>query len=85
MFKHITCVSQRVENIDTAPYYVDQMLRKAMQTKKPVYLEVPYDMQTMDVDAPTKPLDLMLDQSSISNLEAALQETVTLLHRSRTR
>ncbi|MEL0608436.1 thiamine pyrophosphate-binding protein [Vibrio echinoideorum] len=85
MFKHITCVSQRVESIDTAPYYVDQMLRKAMQTKKPVYLEVPYDMQTMDVDAPTKPLDLMLDQSSISNLEAALQETVTLLHRSRTR
>lgn len=85
MFKHITCASQRVEDIRTAPFEIDQMLRKAMQTKKPIYLEVPYDLQTMEVDAPLRPLDLMMSQSSTTNLEAALQETVSILHKSKTR
>lgn len=85
MFKHITCASQRVVDLGTATFEVDQMLRKAMQTKKPVYLEVPYDLQTALVDAPTRPLDLMLEQSSSSNLNAALEASVALLEKSKTR
>lgn len=85
MFKHITCASQRLVDLSTATFDVDQMLRKAMQSKKPVYLEVPYDLQTAMVDAPTRPLDLMLEQSSSSNLNAALEASVTLLEKSKTR
>lgn len=85
IFKHITCVSHRVENIKTATFEIDQMLRTAMQTKKPVYLEVPYDLQTARVAAPIRPLDLMLSQSSSSNLDAALENTLALIKASRTR
>ncbi|ACJ27424.1 Pyruvate decarboxylase [Shewanella piezotolerans WP3] len=85
MFKHITCASQRLVDLSTATFDVDQILRKAMQTKKPVYLEVPYDLQNAMVDAPTRPLDLMLEQSSAVNLNAALEASVALLEKSKTR
>lgn len=85
IFKHITCASHRVEDIRTAPFEIDQMLRKSMQSKKPVYLEVPYDLQTMEVDAPIRPLDLMMQQSSATNLEVALQEAVQLIRKAKTR
>ncbi|WP_285163405.1 thiamine pyrophosphate-binding protein [Shewanella goraebulensis] len=85
MFKHITCASKRLIDVSTATFEVDQMLRKAIQTKKPVYLEVPYDLQTALVPAPTRPLDLMLEQSSMTNLNAALEASVALLEKSHTR
>ncbi|MCG9658796.1 thiamine pyrophosphate-dependent enzyme [Vibrio mediterranei] len=85
VFEHITVASHRVEKIETATFEIDNMLRKAMQYKKPIYLEIPYDLQTMLVDVPSKPLDLMLNQSSNANLNEALEVVYKILHNSKTR
>ena len=37
---------------------IDGMLETAFRKKKPCYLEIPYDLQTAEVDAPDAPLYL---------------------------
>lgn len=85
VFKNITVASIRLEKQSTAAFEIDNLLRKSMQTKKPVYLEIPYDMQTQLVDAPDHPLDLMLNQSSTVNMTQALKEAYEILAKSKTR
>jgi indolepyruvate decarboxylase len=85
VFKSITCSSQRIMLASAAAEEIDAMLRLSMQTKKPCYLEIPYDLQTTLIDAPTSNLDLMLNQSSAENLQAALNKTYELLKQSETR
>ncbi|KZK77853.1 Alpha-keto-acid decarboxylase [Pseudovibrio sp. W64] len=84
-FRPITAASHRLTRLETASAEIDDLSRTAMQRKKPVYLEIPYDLQLAEVEKPTEPLDLWLNQSSQVNLKAALCHTVGLLNSSQTR
>lgn len=85
VFTPITCVAKQILQIETATSDIDDVIRKILQTKKPAYLEIPYDMQLALVDAPTQPLDLLLFQSSQQNLAAAVEKTVELIQNSSSR
>ncbi|GEA49492.1 indolepyruvate decarboxylase [Vibrio inusitatus NBRC 102082] len=85
VFSNITVGAIRLEKQSTATYEIDNLLRKSVQAKKPVYLEIPYDIQTQLVDAPDQPLDLMLEQSSSVNMMKALKDAYEIISSSKTR
>ncbi|UJF18719.1 thiamine pyrophosphate-dependent enzyme [Vibrio sp. SS-MA-C1-2] len=85
VFENITIASERIMTAESAPVIIDTMLRKAYQMKKPIYLELPYDIQTTMIDAPTSELDLMLNQSSQHNLNIALDAAKSIIMASKTR
>jgi indolepyruvate decarboxylase len=85
VFENITVGSIRIEKKSTAAFEIDNLLRTAMQAKKPVYLELPYDIQTQLIDAPDQALDLMLNQSSTANMTKALKHAYEIISKSKTR
>ena len=85
VFDYITCAALRLTDISTAPREVDATLRCAVQQKKPVYLEIPYDLQLAEVSAPARPIDLMMKQSSTKNLEDSISAARALLQKSGSR
>ncbi|MFA0066785.1 thiamine pyrophosphate-binding protein [Vibrio breoganii] len=85
VFSNFTVGSKRLEKQSTAAYEIDNLLRKSIQAKKPVYLEIPYDIQTQLVDAPDHPLDSMLNQSSKTNMTKALKDAYEIISNSKTR
>ncbi len=84
-FRPITVAAHRLTRLETAPAEIDNIIRTALQKKKPVYLEIPYDLQLAEVNLPIEPFDLLLRQSSRVNLKAALCHAVGLLNSSKTR
>lgn len=85
IFSPITCISKQLMHIDTAPLEIDEVIRTCYQTKKPAYLEIPYDLQTALVDPPAAPIDLMLFQSSEQELAAAVENTLELINNASSR
>ncbi|MEW5249402.1 thiamine pyrophosphate-binding protein [Microbulbifer sp. 2201CG32-9] len=84
-FRPITVASHRLMSVATAPREIDEILRIAYQKKKPVYLEIPYDLQTEQVPLSGEPVDLILNQSSDKNLRAAVEATREILQKAKTR
>lgn len=85
VFTPITCVAKQLRQLETATSEVDSVIKKVFQTKKPAYLEIPYNLQLALVDAPIQALDLQLFQSSQSNLIAAVERTLELIRDSSSR
>ena len=55
--KEVTIKTLRLENLETAGSEIDELLMTAYNSKKPVYLEIPYDMQKAQIDAPKKKVE----------------------------
>lgn len=84
-FAPITVAAHRLMSAETAAQEIDDILRQSYQSKKPIYLEIPYDIQTAQIPVADHALDLMMHQSSDDGLKAAVAATVAVLKESRTR
>ncbi|WP_281612788.1 thiamine pyrophosphate-binding protein [Flammeovirga sp. SubArs3] len=73
VMSNFTVGSIRLENSETATEEIDQLLLKSYFQKKPVYLEIPYDLQKAEVAAPNKPLDLNKNISNPQKLSEAVE------------
>eukprot|EP00121_Abeoforma_whisleri_P010472 Awhi_evm1s9659 len=83
IFAPITAQSKRIMSVEEAADLIDNMIVTSMQTKKPVYLEIPYNLQIAEIHAPTKPLGFSTTrQSNGKNLNAAIQLTKKIIQES---
>ena len=54
IFKPITVGCERLIDAEIAPAKIDELLTLALNESKPVYLEIPYDIQVADCTAPSR-------------------------------
>ena len=84
VLKEVTISSIRLSSVDDASREIDNLLLTAFRNKKPVYLEIPYDLQQAMVDKPKHKLDLSLSLSVQDNLDAAVKQIVALISEAKT-
>jgi len=58
VYREVTIAAERLTSCADAPRVIDNLLLTAYRSKKPVYLEIPYDLQQGMVDTPKNKLDL---------------------------
>jgi len=68
IFEQLTGFSAVVTSADQAPAIIDQALLYCWQNKKPVYLEIPSDLQTCTCTSPRGPLALVPKKSKEATL-----------------
>lgn len=85
IFNAITISAQRIMRVEDAATIIDYMICASFQNKKPCYLEIPFDLQTAEIDAPESSLTPLLGGSSSERLEEAVEQAVTTIETSRNR
>ena len=81
VMKEVTIKTLRLENLETAGSEIDELLMTAYNSKKPVYLEIPYDMQKAQIDAPKRKLNLEKKLSNEKALKEAVSESISLIEK----
>ena len=85
VFRAITISAQRIMRVEDAATIIDDILCAAIQNKKPCYLEIPFDLQTAEIDAPDSPLATLLGGSSPQLLQAAVEQAVKTIENANSR
>jgi TPP-dependent 2-oxoacid decarboxylase len=78
VFTPITVQATRLMDAETAPDQIDEILMKSLNESKPVYLEIPYDIQEAECRAPGI-WHHRWPTSDASALQAAVDRTAELL------
>mmetsp|Transcript_85149 Transcript_85149/g.237661 ORF Transcript_85149/g.237661 Transcript_85149/m.237661 type:complete len:552 (+) Transcript_85149:79-1734(+) len=73
VFEPFTAAVARINSADEAAPRIDCLLRTALDTKRPVYLEIPYDMQKSEVLA-ASPLNYLPPRSDPEALSRAVEQ-----------
>jgi len=84
VYKEVTVAAERLESSKDAPRIIDNLLLTAYRAKKPVYLEIPYDLQEAKVDIAKVKLDLTLSFSDNETLKVVVAKIMTEIHAAKT-
>lgn len=84
VFSAVTVAAVRLESESEAPHQIDDLLIKSFRHKKPVYLEIPYDLQQAEVPAPSSPLNLSAPLSNSDRLKEVVSTVKKLVTDSET-
>ncbi|QZT37501.1 hypothetical protein K5X82_01085 [Halosquirtibacter xylanolyticus] len=85
LFDQITIKSKRLMRSEDAITMIDDLIRTSLCYKKPVYIELPYDLQSKEIEWDGNPINLMQGQSNKLNLVACLKQLSVMLTKSKTR
>lgn len=81
IFAKITAESVTIKHPENAPYLIDHAILTALNTKKPVYIEIACNISTLPV-APPAPMQLISEicKSDPQSLESAVKHAASLLN-----
>ena len=81
VFRSVTAAAERISNANEAPLQIDAALSACITRRQPVYLEVFEDVWRAKCRVPAHLKPLIRTQSSIiiSDVEAAVEQTLTLI------
>jgi len=74
IMSEVTIEALRLDSENTAPAEIDALLITSFRHKKPVYLEIPYDLQQAQVTAPASALQLNYPMSNAERLSDAVDK-----------
>jgi indolepyruvate decarboxylase len=77
LFNEITVLAQRLDDPATAPDLIDRALQTCLRERRPVYLEIPCDLQRSPCAAPRAALDRMAPALDPQTLERAVGRVAT--------
>ena len=76
IFEQITEFAVVIKDVAQAPAIIDQALQTCWQRKRPVYIEIPADIQIAECDAPASPLDLEAMQTAPDALSGVVNKMI---------
>ncbi|MBB6462683.1 thiamine pyrophosphate-binding protein [Flammeovirga kamogawensis] len=80
VMENITIKTLRLSSLETAAAEIDDLLITSFIHKKPVYLEIPFDLQGAELDIyPTSPLDFKQTVTNQKKLTAAVDQILKLI------
>ncbi len=80
IFAHVTATAVAIQHPSEAPSQIDRALETALQTRKPVYLEVACNIASAPVSKPNPRVFVGLRPSDPQSLQGALAHAETLLN-----
>lgn len=83
VFEQVTIKSHRLNSLETAAQEIDELLILAYKMKKPVYLEIPYDLQKAEIKAPSSKLHFKKSWTSKTELNKAIKASLKLIKQSK--
>ncbi|MDD1720663.1 MAG: alpha-keto acid decarboxylase family protein, partial [Euryarchaeota archaeon] len=83
VFEEVTVASTVLDNPQTACQEIDRVLSKALQFKRPVYIELPRDMTFAPAQPSRRASTFEEDASDPRVLQSALEEAVTMINEAR--
>lgn len=80
MYEHVTAYSVIVHDVGSAPYQIDYAFEMALQSKKPVYIEIACNIADAAVAPPTRRALEIESYTDPTALRDAVQSAATLLN-----
>jgi len=79
VMSEVTIKAHRLELLTNAQKEIDDLLLLSFKSKKPVYLEIPYDLQKAEVNEKFEPLEFNKSLTNQTQLKAVLEKVKPLL------
>jgi indolepyruvate decarboxylase len=86
VFKELTCAQTSIDDPNTACSEIDRVINHALESKRPVYIELPRDMESIEVERPnfsSAPSLVPLLQSNVEALDEAFNEVLAILNQAK--
>ncbi len=80
IYQEVTSHAVTIQHAADASYQIDEAFRRAIQSKKPVYIEIPCNIATFTISQPRAIQYLLSCKSDIPSLEAAVDHAASLLN-----